>query len=274
MRMGRMVFVYRAAAIGLAAFVATLAGFGLQWLLPAAYLAVSKGIIGSVMSLVASLLSIVLGLLIWTSHSHSADQQTHLQTIGLCAIQLDLELMAYGVDSAAARALLRQQAVHARARFWSGNIQPSRHPKAFNDLLADAEAMFTALQALRPTSAEQSEHLAAARDNYRKFVETQATMIRTLANRVPIFLLIVVLGWSCLLFFGYGLLAGINAMTAVIAALGAAAVASAILVILELSYPYSGLFRVPDWGLEILIKMLSANSDKRSSAQSERTGAR
>ena len=40
------------------------------------------------------------------------------------------------------------------------------------------------------------------------------------------------------MFFGYGLLAGINLL--------AAAVASAILMILELSDPYSGLFRMRD----------------------------
>jgi len=71
-------------------------------------------------------------------------------------------------------------------------------------------------------------------------------MIRSLADRVPVFLLIVVLGWSCVLFFGYGLLAGITLLAAVVAALGAAAVASAILMILELSDPYSGLFRMRD----------------------------
>ena len=63
-------------------------------------------------------------------------------------------------------------------------------------------------------------------------------MIRSLADRVPVFLLIVVLGWSCVLFFGYGLLAGIDLL--------AAAVASAILMILELSDPYSGLLRMRD----------------------------
>jgi hypothetical protein len=40
--------------------------------------------------------------------------------------------------------------------------------------------------------------------------------------------------------------AGINVLAAVVAALGAAAVASAILMILELSDPYSGLFRMRD----------------------------
>jgi hypothetical protein len=77
-------------------------------------------------------------------------------------------------------------------------------------------------------------------------------MIRSLGDRVPVFLLIVVLGWSFVLFFGYGLLTGINMLAAVVAALGAAAVASAILMILELSDPYSGLFRMRDAVFEVI----------------------
>ena len=259
-RPGRMIFVYRAAIVALAAFTAALAGFGLQWLLPVGYLAVSKGMIVSVVSLVASLLSIVLGLSIWTSHGYFTDQYRELQTIGFSVMRLDFELKSYGLDTAPTRKLLREQVLHTRTRFWSGVMHRGRRAEAFNDVLADADAMFAALDGLRPISGEQKEHLATARENYTTFLQTQITMIRTLAYRVPNFLLLVVLGWSCLLFFGYGLLAGINILTGVVAVLGAAAVASAILVILELRDPYSGLFRMPDWELEMLIKTLSANT--------------
>ncbi len=45
-----------------------MAGFGLHWLLPAAYLAAFNGMISSIVGLTASLLSIVLGLLVWTAY--------------------------------------------------------------------------------------------------------------------------------------------------------------------------------------------------------------
>lgn len=51
-----------------------------------------------------------------------------------------------------------------------------------------------------------------------------------------------------MLFFGYGLLSDVDALTIVLAALGAICVASAVLLILELSDPYSGLFRMPHEG--------------------------
>src|SRR5262245_48363360 len=137
-----MVFVYRALIVALAAFTAALVGFGLQWLLPVGYLAVSKGMIGLVVSLVASLLSIVLGLSIWTSHGYFTDEYVQLQTVGFSVMRLDYELKTYGLDAAPVRTLLREQIVHTRARFWSGVIHQGRRSEAFNGVLADADAMF------------------------------------------------------------------------------------------------------------------------------------
>ena len=103
---------------------------------------------------------------------------------------------------------------------------------------------------LRPANDEQRQYLASARDILGTIVETQVTMIRSLVDRVPFLLLAVVLGWSCVLFFGYGLLSDVDALTIVLAALGAICVASAVLLILELSDPYSGLFRMPQEGFD------------------------
>src|SRR5499427_7088276 len=243
---GSLIFVYRAARVGLAAFAAALVGFGLQELLPATYLATSKSMISSIVGLIASLLSIVLGLLVWTSHGQFIGQQTQLQTIAVAALQFDDELRAYGLETGSARALLREHVARTQARFSNGQARYNRDSEDYDDLRADHDAMSTALDELWPTNDEQRRHLEKAYDTFRMFCTTQATMIRSLADRVPVFLLIVVLGWSCVLFFGYGLLAGINVLAAVVAALGAAAVASAILMILELSDPYSGLFRMRD----------------------------
>jgi hypothetical protein len=59
--------------------------------LPAAYLATSKSMISSIVRLIASHLSIVLGLLVWTSHGQFISQQTQLQTIAAALLQLDDE---------------------------------------------------------------------------------------------------------------------------------------------------------------------------------------
>ena len=245
---------------------AAMAGFGLHWLLPTAALAAANGIISAVVGLIASLLSIVLGLLVWTSYGQFTAQQAQLQTIATTAIQFDFDLMAYGPEAAPARALLREQVVHVHGRFWNGKEYGLLRPEAYGDLRDDADAMIAALGRLRPANEEQRGRLTDAQSNYGTFVETQATMIRNLANRVPMLLLLVVLAWCCLLFLGYGLLAPFSALAAVAAILGATAVATAILLILELSDPYSGLFRMPDAGFKTLINTLSATAKSKSAS--------
>jgi len=239
---------------------AAMAGFGAHWALPAADLAASSGIIGSIMGLIATLLSIVLGLLVWTAYGQFTAQQTQLQTIARAAIQIDFDLRGCGAKAASARALLRQQILNTHARFWTGKSSGLLRPEAYDDVRSDAETMLAALSELRPVSEDEKRRLTGAEANYATFVETQATIIRNLANRVPMLLLMVVLGWSCLLFLGYGLLAPFSALTGLAAVVGATAVATAILLILELSDPYSGLFRMSDAAFKLIIKALSAEA--------------
>jgi hypothetical protein len=54
------------------------------------------------------------------------------------------------------------------------------------------------------------------RDLFGSIVDTQMTMVRSLVDRVPKVLLNVVLGWSCLLFFGYALLSTFDEVTVVL----------------------------------------------------------
>ena len=55
----------------------------------------------------------------------------------------------------------------------------------------------------------------------------------------------ILVSWTTLLFFGFGLLARLNAPAVFTLAIGALSVASAIFLILELDAPYSGILRLP-----------------------------
>ena len=264
-----MIFVYRAAIVAVATFVSALAGFGAHWVLPAAYLVESKSMVGYVVGLVASLLSLVLSLLIWTSYGLFNTQQSQLQTIGSSIIRLDLVLEAYGPEAERGRALLREHVKRIRARLWS-NLDERRliyHAVYHTDVPEDVHRMIAFFVSLRPANDEQRQYLATARDILGTLVETQVTMIRSLVNRLPFLLLVVVLGWSCVLFFGYGLLSDVDALTIVLAALGAICVASAVLLILELSDPYSGLFRMPREGFDGLVRVLTKGAGMAADAE-------
>ena len=264
-----MIFVYRAAIVVVATFLSALAGFGAHWVLPAAYLVELKGMVGSVVGLVASLLSLVLSLLIWTSHGLFTTQQSQLQTIGSSIIRLDLVLEAYGPEAERGRALLREHVERIRARLWS-NLDERRfiyHAVYHADVPEDVHRMIAFFASPRPANDEQRQYLASARDILGTIVETQVTILRSLVNRVPFLLLVVVLGWSCVLFFGYGLLSDVDALTIVLAALGAICVASAVFLILELSDPYSGLFRMPREGFDGLVRVLTKGAGMAADAE-------
>ncbi len=63
-------------------------------------------------------------------------------------------------------------------------------------------------------------------------------------------LLLIVVGWVVCLFCGFGLMSRGTATSVIALAVGSIAVASAVLVILELSSPYSGVFRASAAPLE------------------------
>ena len=79
-----------------------------------------------------------------------------------------------------------------------------------------------------------------------------------LAGGIPWPMVGIVVCWSLLLFCGYGLVSPVNGTVVASLALGAIAVASAIFMIIELSQPYSGWFRIPGAGMAQTIQALGS----------------
>lgn len=251
-----MIFVYRAAIVALAAFTSALIGFGVQALLPPDYVTASKGMVASVVGLDATLVAIVLGLLIWTAHGQFTTQLAQLQTIGRTLILLDLAFVGYGPGGAPGRAALRALLARAQKRLWVEDPK-GRRTLDYSELANEVIPMRDMFFSLRPASDEQRHHLDLARAHFGTIVDTQLTMLRSLVNPVPNLLLSIVVGWACLLFFCYALTSAINLLDTIMAGLGALSVASAAYLILELSDPYVGLFRVSPRHLDGVTRTLT-----------------
>ena len=88
----------RASHVAISAFVCAMLGLGVQTILPAHVIADGRGVIGLVIGVVALLLALVLGLLIWTSYGVFANQQAELQTLSITTLQLDYLLEQYGPE--------------------------------------------------------------------------------------------------------------------------------------------------------------------------------
>ena len=91
------------------------------------------------------------------------------------------------------------------------------------------------LAVLHPTTDAQTQALAAAKATVDSIDQSRLQMSFALASPISIPLIVIVAAWATFLFFGYCLMSGGNAASFVAVAVGALAVASAALLILDLT---------------------------------------
>lgn len=238
-------------------FASGIVGLLLQRLLPEPHTSDrSRDMIGAVVGLVTLMLALVLGTIIGFTYGAFATQKSEIETLAARYLQLDHALARYGPETQVARARLKDTLTRSYALFFAGG---DTDPEKLTVVSAEADvwAMDEFLSSLNPTTPAQKEQLATASINASQIEQTRLLMsLQLAASPVPYSLLIVVVVWSSLLFCGFGVLSRTNPTTLAALALGAFAVASGIYLILDLSQPYSGLFRVPTSGLEQTIKAL------------------
>jgi hypothetical protein len=245
----------RSAGVAIAAFACGVVGMLIQLTLPVQYVTEARGPVGAVVGLITLLLALVLGLLIWTAFSVFTTQQAEAQSLGPMILELDLALEKYGPEASVGRQRLREGLARSRERFFGDEVHG---PQAFTfeESRANMRGLSDYFDGLRPETEAQKQNLATARQLATTVAQTQNLMARQLSNPVPSFLLVVVVCWSGALFLGNGLVSSPNALTVAAQAAGAIAIASGVFLILELSQPYSGLFRLPSTGIDTLIGLL------------------
>ncbi len=112
------------------------------------------------------------------------------------------------------------------------------------------------LAQLHPTTDAQTQALAAAKSASDSLGQSRLQMSFALSAPVCYPLLLTVLGWVVFLFLGYGLMSK-GSLTSVFGVLiGAFAIASAFLMILDLSSPYSGIFRASSAPIEQVLAVM------------------
>jgi hypothetical protein len=236
-------------------FMSGLLGFFLQRLLPARHEMDASGVTGSIIGLVTLLFALALGLLMWMSCALYANQNTESQSLGPLILKLDFVLGQYGPEARRGRDLLRAAVARARDRFW-GEGRRAGGVSAYAQARADLQDITTFFAALEPATDQQKQLIAVAMPIFMQVVETTLLLNRRLTNRVPKLLIVMVIGWSSLLFMSYGLLGTFNAFSVAAVAVGSIAVSSTIFMILEFGKPYSGLVRISPAGIDNLIATL------------------
>ena len=86
--------------------------------------------------------------------------------------------------------------------------------------------------------------------------QTRVLISLQLASPVSWPLVVIVVSWALILFCGFGVLSRINSTTIVALGFGAFAVGSALFLILELTQPFTGVFRVPSDAFDEMLASL------------------
>src|SRR5580700_5111479 len=240
-------------AAALAAFVAGLFGLWLERLLPEPHTSDrSRDMITAIIGLVSLLLALVLGTIIGSAYAFYSNLKTELETIAARALQLDIALAEFGPETKEARAELKAGTQRVHDMFWGEkpifDSDPGQLPPG--TAIKSLKATDAAIAALDPRTPLQKQAAAAAVVDASLIQNTRLSIALQLKSPVSWPLVTVIVLWSILLFCGFGMLSRINATTIAALGFGGFAVGSALFLIIELSQPYTGLFRVPPAALE------------------------
>ena len=206
----------------------------------------SRDMIGAIVGLLTLLLALVLGTLIGNTYYFSTGQQAQLQSMMSSIILMDKSLAEFGPESKPLRDGMKAALQRIYDDVWiKGNVDPAKLSVAgAMDSLAPFEKGLAGLAALDGKSPEQKSALASAQAKFAAFLSTRIMMSLQIPVPFSQSLLVVVVVWAMLLFFGYGLLSRHNTTTLVALGFGSLCVSFAIFIIVELGQPYSGLFRI------------------------------
>lgn len=244
--------------VGLAVFAGGAVGLILQRLLPDEFTTGGpRDMIGAVVGLLTLLSALTMGLLIWTAYGVYAGQMTAIHTLAAKALQLDLALEDYGPDANPQRAHLRQAVGRAiddvwRARQTDKNFVAENFAAAVRGLRREEGD----LASLHPSTDAQKQALSQANAIVEAIGQARLQMSFALSNPVSYPLILIVAGWATALFCGFGLMSKGHAMSVIVVLVGAIAVASSVYMILDLSSPYTGVFRPSAAPLEQVLEVM------------------
>jgi hypothetical protein len=217
-------------------------GIVLRRLLPEQhFVPASEAVIKLVTGFVMTMTGIILGMLVSSAKASYDGQKLLVAQMSSDVILLDRSLAAYGPDTDSIRIQGRVALEAAADRVWpsTASKQVMLHPEDTIDLV-DAQ-----LNALNPKTSSQSYAKMHSitllneleQSNWLLFVQSDT-------NKLSMPLLVILISWVVAIFISFGLYAPPNPTVIVTILLGALAVSAAILIIIEMYSPFSGMMRI------------------------------
>jgi hypothetical protein len=252
-----MATVWISLCVAILAFASGLFGLYLQKLLPDDHTSDrSRDMIGAIVGLFSLLLALVLGTLIGSTYGFYSTQKSEMETFAARAVQLDLALSEYGPETKEARDKMKDTLQGVHDFIWTSKAGSQMLP--IGESLGHLRLMDEYIASLTPQTPAQRQFAGAASVDASLIEQMRLLIWLQLASPISWPLLIIVVSWALILFCGYGLLSRFNPTTCVALGFGAFAVGSAIFLILELSQPFTGIFRIPPGAYEQMLAALGA----------------
>ncbi|MGA9245068.1 MAG: hypothetical protein WBW03_24180 [Silvibacterium sp.] len=214
----------------------------------------SKDIVRLGMGLVATTVAVVLGLLISSAKSFYDTQSNEVTQLAANIVMLDRILAHYGPEAADARAALRT----ALGQLESPESR-DRSNKAYSTIKSGAlvaEGLIDKIQELSPKDDNQRSLKAQALSMAFQLGQTRWLMFEQNTVPVPRLLLAMLILWLIVLFLSFAIFAPRNLMVITGLFMAAVAVCGAILLILEMYHPQTGLIRISDAPLRAALAQL------------------
>jgi Protein of unknown function (DUF4239) len=246
--------------ISLAAFVCifggTFLGIFVRHKLPNRHLSGdTKDIVRQGTTLIATLASLVLGLLIASANGKYEAESSRIKQLTANIVLLDNTLELYGQESIPLRTLLRQDIGILADRIWAENRPSFGKTRPF-EASAQGLSLYSELLKLVPQTDAQRFFQARANDTLVDLGKTRLLLFTNAGDTIPIPFLIVLVGWLALIFASISLFAESNTRTITILCVFSFAAAAAIFLILELGQPFTGLMKISDEPLRNVLAAL------------------
>jgi hypothetical protein len=212
---------------------------------------VSRDAVKLAMGLVATMTALVLGLLVSSAKEAYDTKRSEVIQMAAKVAFLDRVLALYGPETAEARSKLRTAVADAVRRIWATD-QSRRAQLTTNQQVGDA--LYLAIQRLLPHDDAQRALKAQIATLLADLGQLRSLLIAQSIPSISKPMLIILVSWLVVIFFGFSLIAPPNATTALALVASAFSVAGAIFLILELDHPFGGLIHIPS---EPLTNMLN-----------------
>ena len=237
-------------------FGASLAGIVGRSRLPAHHLeGDSKDALRLVLGLITTLTALVLSLLISSEYSAYQAQQTEVLQLGVHVLQVDRTLAHFGSNTNQQRGQLRQLLAATIARVWPDDGVEAQAP-APQAALQEGEELFEVVANMSSKTDLQRLAQNRALQLLEGVGETSHILIAQSKGALSRPMLLTLMSWLAVLFFGFGLFSRFNATVAGALFVGALAVSGALFLVIEMDHPYGGWIQISSAPLRTVLAQM------------------